>query len=248
MAGMTPVVALLCCLLLVAGVAADLRWSPGYMRRVRHSVAAGDPDARTRMYRLTLLLAWSAAAVATVLLATVGGGLVEAGFRLPEEEGLDHWSGFLTGLLMLSLVLVVLARTGRGPRLVGDVDVLLPRTGSERRWYAAVAVTAGITEEIVYRAFALAVLLALLPGGQWPALLVAAALFGLGHAYQGRTGVLVTALLAVGLGRLYLDTGSLLPGMVVHALIDLRVLLLATAPAQGQTAAPAQQAEQVQPQ
>lgn len=104
--------------------------------------------------------------------------------------------------------------------------------------------TAGITEELVYRAFALTVLLAVLPGGHWPALLVAAALFGLGHAYQGRTGMLVTALLAVGLGRLYLDTGSLLPGMVVHALIDLRVLLLSAAPDPGRTSAPAQPTQQ----
>lgn len=108
------------------------------MRRVRRDVAAGDPEARTGMYRLSVALAWTAAAVATLLLATVGGGLVEAGFRWPREGGLDRWGGFLTGLLMGGLVLVVLARTGRSPRLLGVVDVLLPRSGpsagGSRRW------------------------------------------------------------------------------------------------------------------
>lgn len=211
--------------LLAAAVGADLRLSPGYMRRVRTAVAAGDPAARTGMYRLTLLLAWPAAAVALALLLGGGLGLADVGFRLPAPGSIGRWSGLLAGAGVGLVVSAVVARRGAA-RVVGDVDVLIPRTAAERRWFAAVAVTAGITEEVVYRALALTVLLALLPGGRWPALVAAAVLFGLGHAYQGTAGVLLTAGLALGMGLLYLDTGSLLPGMALHAALDLRVLLL----------------------
>ncbi len=71
-------------------------------------------------------------------------------------------------------------------------------------------------------AFALAVLVAILP--EPAAVLVAAVVFGLAHLYQGVAGVLLTSVLAVALGALNVATDSLLPGMVLHVLIDLRVL------------------------
>ena len=55
---------------------------------------------------------------------------------------------------------------------------------------------------------------------------VPAVLFALGHVYQGAQGVLATGVLAVGFGALYLLTGSLLPSMLLHVLMDLRVLLI----------------------
>ena len=223
-------------LLLLVVVVADALLSPGYVRRVRDRVAAGDRTARTAMYRLTLLLAWPAAALAAGVLLAGGTGLSGTGLRLPDDGALTRYAPALTGaaagLLAVAVVMAVRSRRGAAGSgsVLGDVDVLLPRTPSERRWFAAVAVTAGVTEEVFYRALALTVLLAVLPGGRWPALVVAALAFGLGHAYQGAVGVVGTAVAALGLGLLYLDTGSLLPGMVLHALVDLRVLLVRPAP------------------
>ncbi len=212
--------------LLVAAVVADLLLSPRYVRRVRALVAAGDRRARSRMYALTVSIGWTGATIALVLLLAGGLSLADVGFRLPDPGSMDRWAGPLVGAGIALGVGTALARRGAARPLAGDVEVLLPTTSRERRWYAAVAVTAGITEEVVYRALALTVLLALLPGGRWPAIVVAAVMFGLGHVYQGVAGVLVTAGLAVALGLLYLHTGSLLPGIVVHALLDLRILLL----------------------
>lgn len=229
---------------LVALLLADLLYSPRYMRRVRRSVDAGDPVARTRMYRLTVALEWSVAGAALALMLAGGTSARAVGLRLPTTDGLARWGGLLAGAAVGGVAMVVLARTGRLPqRVVGDIDVLVPRSRVERRWFAGVAVTAGIAEEVVYRALALTVLTALLPGGRAAALLAAAAAFGLGHAYQGWPGVLGTALLALLLGAMYLDMRSLLPGMVLHAALDLRLLLLA-APA----GAPAADQPQPQPQ
>lgn len=234
----TPLLVLAAALLIVL-VVADLLWSPGYLRRVRAAVTSGDLQARTRMYRLTLALSWTAAAVSLLVMLAGGLSLSEIGFHSPSGDSLERYGGVLAGVLggMLvgTVVAVTAARCGRPARPIGDIDVLLPRTAGERRWYAAVAVTAGTTEEVVYRAFALVVLTAVLPDAA--AVGAAAVVFGLAHAYQGVAGMLVTGLLAVGLGALYLATGSLLPGMVLHVLIDLRVLLLRPAadPVPGRT-------------
>jgi membrane protease YdiL (CAAX protease family) len=56
--------------------------------------------------------------------------------------------------------------------------------------------------------------------------LVAAAGFGLAHAYQGVAGVLTTGVLGGVLAAVYLQTGSLLLPVVLHVVIDLRFLLV----------------------
>jgi uncharacterized protein len=104
---------------------------------------------------------------------------------------------------------------------------LLPRTAGERRLFTAVGVTAGVCEEWLYRGFFLAVVSAL-AGGLPTGLLVviAAVAFGLAHAYQGPAGVLTTGLLGGVMAALYLQTGSLLLPILLHAAIDLRFLLV----------------------
>jgi len=228
----TPFLVLAAALLIVL-VVADLLWSPGYVRRVRAAVVSGDLQARTRMYRLTVALAWTATALALTVL--LGGGLSrsEIGFRWPTADSLERYgsvlASVLVGLLAGTVIAVIASRRGRSTRPVGDIDVLLPRTASERRWYAVVAVTAGTTEEVFYRALALTVLTAVLPDAA--AVGAAAVVFALAHAYQGVAGMLVTGLLAVGLGAVYLATGSLLPGMVLHVMLDLRILAVRRPPA-----------------
>jgi membrane protease YdiL (CAAX protease family) len=111
--------------------------------------------------------------------------------------------------------------------VAGDVDALLPRTTRERRWYTAVAVTAGVCEEVLYRGVVLVVATLLLPAVPlWALALGVAAVFGAAHLYQGPAGVAATTTLGAVLGLIVVTTGSLLPAMALHALVDLRVLLL----------------------
>jgi membrane protease YdiL (CAAX protease family) len=48
----------------------------------------------------------------------------------------------------------------------------------------------------------------------------AAAVFGLGHLYQGRNGVALTGLLGLALGATAWWTGSLIPGQALHVAVD----------------------------
>lgn len=105
---------------------------------------------------------------------------------------------------------------------------MLPTTARGRRGWAALSVTAGVTEEVTYRGLVLLTLALLLPTADpRVVVVVAAVLFGLAHAYQGWTGMLATALAGAVLAGLYLATGSLVVPMVLHVLVDLRALTLA---------------------
>ena len=102
------------------------------------------------------------------------------------------------------------------------VDNLIPRARVEKGWFAFSAITAGISEEIVFRGFALLLLSTVFPLVSPYILAVAAGiLFGLAHSYQGARGVVKTALIGVLFGLLYLGTDSLLLCVLLHTLFDL---------------------------
>lgn len=96
---------------------------------------------------------------------------------------------------------------------------LLPRTAAERSVFALLSVAAGIGEEVAYRGYAIPVLIPAV--GPVAALLVTSAVFGVLHVYQGALGILRTTLMGATLAGGFLLSGSLLPPMIAHTLIDL---------------------------
>jgi membrane protease YdiL (CAAX protease family) len=118
-----------------------------------------------------------------------------------------------------------LRRVGRSPTaaratVLRVARLILPATLPEKLAYVALAVTAGVCEEFLYRGFATAAFLRIgLPN--WAVVVITAALFGLAHLYQGRNGVITTLLvgLVFGAGRIVYD--SLAPVVIWHATVDL---------------------------
>lgn len=96
---------------------------------------------------------------------------------------------------------------------------LLPRTGRERLAFAGLSLMAGLGEEIVYRGFALNVLGGLV--GVVVAGVVTSVAFGILHAYQGRLGVVRTAVLGGVLAWAFVACGSVWPLVIAHATLDL---------------------------
>jgi membrane protease YdiL (CAAX protease family) len=204
-----------------------------------------DPAARRSFYRRLLVLEWGLALLAVVVWAAapdVDAGAL--GLRWPTS-----WPGPVTGgAVLLVLVFVVVSlramaagalrtaseqlrrRPGEGRHAepaVSSTLALLPRTRGERHLFTVVGLTAGICEEWLYRGFFLAVVSALAGGPPAVVLvLLGAAAFGLAHAYQGVAGIVTTGILGGVLAALYLDTGSLLLPVLLHAAIDLRFLLV----------------------
>jgi uncharacterized protein len=97
---------------------------------------------------------------------------------------------------------------------------ILPVSTVELLPYSALAMTAGLCEEFLYRGFVMAVLLRS-GWASWLVVLVSSILFGLAHAYQGRSGIVGTALLGLLFSVSRLAYDSLVPVMVWHAMVDL---------------------------
>jgi membrane protease YdiL (CAAX protease family) len=96
---------------------------------------------------------------------------------------------------------------------------ILPRSAVELLPYLALAITAGLCEEFLYRGFAMAVLARTgLPA--WAVVLISSVLFGLAHSYQGRGGVVMTMLIGVILGASRLNYGSVIPAIFWHSAVD----------------------------
>ncbi len=132
------------------------------------------------------------------------------------------------GLLGVALLTVIGARSARrdgGIIMVGDIAALLPRNRPELGWGAALSVNAGIVEEGLFR-LALPALLVIVTGEPLSAFLLAALVFGALHAYQGWIGVLATTVVGLLFTLLYVVSGSILLAMLVHALFDLRTLVV----------------------
>lgn len=217
-------------------------------RRMLAAVAAGTHGARRRFYLQWTAQGWLLlAATLVVTLALAGWSPAELGLRWPTWPhlpalGQRGQGGFVIGLVVGIVaaasvgvfVAVGRARNARSPsgprahrapyRLARNRNLagMLPQTPAERRAWVGLAVTAGITEEVVWRGFGLGLLFMLLPSAH-PAvpIALAAIAFGWAHFYQGAVGIFVTALLGAVLATLYWASGSLLWPIVLHALLDL---------------------------
>ena len=97
---------------------------------------------------------------------------------------------------------------------------ILPRTPHEKSLFAGVSLSAGLGEELAYRAYAIPVLASLV-GSTWGAAVLSSGIFGFLHAYQGGWGVVRTAVLGFALAAVFLVSGSIWPVILAHTAIDL---------------------------
>ena len=95
-----------------------------------------------------------------------------------------------------------------------------PSSPSEIVTFAAMAISAGICEELLYRGWLLH-LIGASTGSVWLGLLLSSVAFGLGHAYQGPQGILATGFVGLVLGLIFMWVGSLVPVQILHAFINL---------------------------
>jgi membrane protease YdiL (CAAX protease family) len=192
--------------------------------RLRH-----DPSARLHHYRRGIAFEWAGAALVG-LLAILAHSRLESLWPAGSNPGVSRQ---IPGLVVAIVVITAVYRFGGQPTRralavqLRPVAALLPRTTVERQVFAILAVTAGICEEVLYRGFGLAALRWVAPDLGRPALIaVTAVAFGLAHLYQGRLGVIATGVLGAYFAWIVIATGSLVPVILLHALLDARILAL----------------------
>ncbi|MES2638172.1 MAG: CPBP family intramembrane glutamic endopeptidase [Myxococcota bacterium] len=199
---------------------------PGY-RQLRVLAMHSEPEAQVTFYRRFITRWWVTAAVAAVLMWMGGQPL-----GLGPPRGYDAarlvamFAIALGGSVGLAAVFSSIRRFFRWQLAgIGLAHALFPRSRTAAVWFVPAAVTAGVCEEFVFRGLVPAWagdIAAAMGGATWAPLAASAAIFGAMHIYQGWRGVILTGLFG---GLLYLvtvRTGSLLPAMAIHSLVDLR--------------------------
>jgi membrane protease YdiL (CAAX protease family) len=200
-------------------------WAAAFgMRRLRRASLADLPRARLWLYRRAILIQWSLTVAVSIHWFARGRSLAHLGLWPHVSPGLI---GVVLGFAIISYLIV----RQRSEALEDDealakvrqrldrLEIMIPRTPHELAWFFALSVTAGLCEELLYRGYLIWYLEHWM--GLIPAIVVAAAVFGVGHSYQGGRGILVTAGVGLFLGLVYAIAGSLYAGMVMHALMDI---------------------------
>jgi membrane protease YdiL (CAAX protease family) len=197
----------------------------GYTR-LRKLLARPSVDTKEKLalYAATIAFQW-------FLVGVVAWRSLVRGLTI-EELGLGshRWawvaaSGLFGAIFIGGLQWLNLRRMGKiegdAPELLRKLaNRLLPVNLREYLPYSALAITAGVCEEFVYRGFAIAAFSkAGLP--LWLVVITSSVLFGMAHAYQGRGGIVSTGIFGVLLAIGRLGFGSLVPVMMWHAGLDL---------------------------
>lgn len=186
-----------------------------------------DPGVYMRFFGTGMAVFWGLTGL-TALAVLLSPGVEWAHLGLHADIGWGPVIGAAFAFVVAVVMAPVLAR--RKPMPVSPtLDPMLPRTTRERWCAVGASITAGVCEEIVFRGLLIAVGVSLgLP--LYVAAGLALAVFTLAHLYQGARDMLFVGMLGLLLTYLYLSTGSLIVPIIVHALIDLRALLLTPRP------------------
>lgn len=193
--------------------------------RMRSALESGKPGTRLGAYRFVMAYSW--------LFALIAIALWVLAHRPWSALGLTAVRGWRLALSVVVVAAVTTLfvrqvrtlaklsdarRVALRPRL-GVMQNLSPRTREERDWFMGLSLTAGLCEELLFRGF---LMWAFRPWlGIYGAAAGSAVLFGIGHAYQGRAGVLRSGFIGAVFSALALVTGSIVPGIVVHAILDI---------------------------
>jgi membrane protease YdiL (CAAX protease family) len=133
--------------------------------------------------------------------------------------------GGAIGLFIGVIALVFFGRSAKEVPTIGDIHALLPRNRAELKFGWALSINAGVVEELLFR-LAMPALIFAVVGDALVAISVSLVVFGALHAYQGVGGVIGSFVIGVVLMAVFLATGTILWPILVHAVFDLRSLVL----------------------
>lgn len=196
--------------------------------RARVAIAAGIPGARLRLYRTIIAAEWAFTAI------VIARWIIERRSWIALGLGAPRGPALVASVATTLAVAWLFARQSRGvasipderigalrqklePRFGGAITIV-PRTQDELRSFVTLSVTAGICEELLFRGYAMWVFRPAL--GVWGAAVASILLFGVGHAYQGRSGAVRATIVGAVATALAIGFGSIIPGMIMHAIVD----------------------------
>ena len=196
---------------------------------------------RVKFYIETIILGWASVLAVMAMCVIAKANFEDIGFRLISLN-YNIWFSIITfvlcGVLLLGSLYQVVSyltnakyREAIKEKFAGGTDenqydavvnLLVPRSKKEKQVFFWVSLTAGVGEEILLRGFLFYLLGAIFPGiSMIVVVLISGALFGIWHLYQGLQGVIRTTISGILFGCLFLASGSLIPAILLHFLLDL---------------------------
>jgi uncharacterized protein len=213
-------------ILIVLGVVVPWRGAV----RVRRLLArpALTSSERLSLYASTILFQWSIVAVVywrvtarhvshaeLGLVFSNAWQTVAIGFGFTALLCVNQWAG---------LRKIASVPAGQRGFLFQFTQKIMPQTSTEAWVFVALALTAGLSEEFIYRGFVLAIFSGVLgraPFGVFSAAIISSLWFAVAHAYQGRRGVATTFVVGLFFSLVRLWTANLLPAIMGHVGVDL---------------------------
>jgi len=197
------------------------------VRRLLSRPEFGTAD-RLSLYGTTIAFQWILAIAVCWRSLSRSLGLEALGLTISDPWRTTWITLTLTGFLCAGQFASLRRIVRMPPEERGSVfhitEKIMPRTLPEIFVFAALACTAGLSEEFLYRGFAFAAFVRMLEG--FPFSVVIAAIlssiwFAVAHWYQGRKGIITTFIVSIIFVIARIWSGSLIPSMAAHAGVDL---------------------------
>ncbi len=197
------------------------------MKRLMSKPELSSAD-RLSLYGSTIFFQWLIVAIVVWRSVARGVGPEELGLGAGDPRLVAWTSVVLTVLLCLNQIFGLRKITrlpeGRRGSLFAITEKIMPRDSTEILVYGALACTAGVSEEFLYRGFVFTAFVRLLVNFGPPvaaAAILSSAWFALAHLYQGRRGLITTCVVGMIFAGVRIWTGSLIPAVAAHIGIDL---------------------------
>ncbi len=184
---------------------------------------AADKRRLITRYWQTIARGWLVVGLIVALWRWTGRPLLNLGLDWPVGTfgrlgfALDGLAAFVLALQIMRVPKVVEGKPEKAKAILERLKIT-PRTAEELSIFVAMAITAGIWEELLYRGFLIWFLQPY--AGVLGAIAASSLIFGLGHAYQGFRGIAATAGVGLIFALLYIASKSLWWLMLAHAVLD----------------------------
>lgn len=196
------------------------------VKQTRAKLTSGAPGVRVSHYTSTIMYLWAVALPILVLWAASGRDWADLGFHL--EAGTMVSTGWLLAgaiILFFSYQYLAISMSEKGRQQMREgiaknpvMDGFMPQSSDERHLFNLLGITAGITEEIIFRAYLIWGLSMMMP--IWAAALVSLIIFTFLHIYQGVKNLPAIFIIGGLVTLIYLWSGSIWPAIAVHVIVD----------------------------
>ncbi len=206
------------------------------IKKLKKSIAGRDYSKRIKFYRETILWSWIPFFLIFLLIPISGISLNDIGIKWfhIDTSSLTKWVvypsiGFYILYLLYNIYSIIVFKSNKESREKAAKGVpdnfrsLLPITQKEKRVWSLVSISAGTTEEILYRGYLFYALAIVFPYlSLIHILFITTIIFGIGHVYLGKEAIKSTVL-GLLFGIFYIVFDSVIPVIIIHIAQDLVV-------------------------